>query len=48
VGEGVYGIVEHKLHTHLAFVLELQHEPGEVQRCFNIPKGAATTITKLR
>jgi len=38
VGEGVYGIVEHQLHTHLAFVLELPHEPGEVQRCFNIPK----------
>lgn len=38
VGEGVYGIVEHERHTHLAFVLELPHEPGEVQRCFNIPK----------
>jgi len=31
VGEGVYGIVEHQLHTHLAFVLELPHEPGEVR-----------------
>lgn len=31
-GEGVYAIVRHGRHTHLAYALELPEEPGEVQR----------------
>jgi hypothetical protein len=35
-GEGVYTIVRHSRHTHLAYALELPPEPGEVQRALNI------------
>jgi len=35
-GEGVYAIVRHRSHTHLAYALELPPEPGEVQRALNI------------
>ncbi|HKI18728.1 MAG TPA: hypothetical protein VKA15_12655, partial [Isosphaeraceae bacterium] len=39
-GEGVYAIVLHGNHTHLAYVLELPLIPGEVQQAFNItPEG---------
>jgi len=57
-GEGVYAIVEHKGHTHLAYALEMPHDLGEVQESFNIekegsfviavknPQGAAATYFK--
>lgn len=35
-GEGVYAIVCHGDHTHLAYALELPAKPGEVQRALNI------------
>jgi len=35
-GEGVYALVLHGNHTHLAYVLELPSIPGEVQKAFNI------------
>ena len=35
-GEGVYAIVRHHDHTHLAYALELPARPGEVQRALNI------------
>jgi hypothetical protein len=35
-GEGVYAIVKHGNHTHLAYALELPEEPGEVQRSLGI------------
>src|ERR1017187_6255441 len=35
-GEGVYALVRHGNHTHLAYVLELPPHPGEVQKAFNI------------
>jgi len=35
-GEGVYALVLHGNHTHLAYVLELPLIPGEVQEAFNI------------
>jgi hypothetical protein len=35
-GEGVYAIVRHDDHTHLAYVLELPEEPGPPQEAFNI------------
>lgn len=35
-GEGVYALVRHGNHTHLAYVLGLPERLGEVQRAFNI------------
>jgi hypothetical protein len=35
-GEGIYAIVRHGGHTHLAYALELPPKPGEVQRALNI------------
>jgi hypothetical protein len=35
-GEGVYALVRHDDHTHLAYVLELPEEPGPPQETFNI------------
>jgi hypothetical protein len=35
-GEGVYALLLHGNHTHLAYVLELPPFPGEVQKAFNI------------
>jgi hypothetical protein len=43
-GEGVYAIVNHDGHTHLAFELELPAQPGEVQEELNIPKQASYII----
>ena len=37
-GEGVYALVRHGDHTHLAFALELPERPGAVQRDLNIPE----------
>ncbi|KAJ3044647.1 hypothetical protein HDV00_001573 [Rhizophlyctis rosea] len=44
-GEGVYSIVDHHGHTHIAYVLELPEEPGEVQQAFNIEKEGSFIIT---
>lgn len=35
-GEGVYAIINHEDHTHLAYALELPESPGEVQKELNI------------
>jgi hypothetical protein len=35
-GEGVYAIVRHRDHTHLAYALELPSAPGDVQQALNI------------
>jgi hypothetical protein len=43
-GEGRYSIVDHDGHTHLAYVLELPQEPGEVQRAFGIEKEASYVV----
>jgi hypothetical protein len=45
VGEGVYRILRHSNHTHLAYSLELPKEPKEVQEEFNIEKEASYVIT---
>jgi hypothetical protein len=37
-GEGVYALVRHDDHTHLAFALELPRKPGAVQQELNIPE----------
>lgn len=37
-GEGVYALVRHGRHTHLAHALELPEEPGEVQAALGIPR----------
>jgi hypothetical protein len=43
-GEGVYSIVDHDGHTHLAYALELPREPGEVQRAFRIEHEASYIV----
>ena len=46
-GEGVYALVLHGNHTHLAYVLELPPAPGEVQSEFNIqPEGRFVIAVK--
>lgn len=46
-GEGVYALVLHGNHTHLAYVLELPLLPGEVQAAFNIkPEGRFVIAVK--
>ncbi|MFI5461078.1 MAG: hypothetical protein ACHRXM_37195 [Isosphaerales bacterium] len=46
-GEGVYALVLHGNHTHLAYVLELPLIPGEVQEAFNIkPEGRFVIAVK--
>jgi hypothetical protein len=45
MGRGVYNIVEHKGHTHLAYVLEFPEEPSEVQDEFNIEKEGSYVIS---
>lgn len=37
-GEGIYAVVRHGNHTHLAYALELPAEPDEVQRELHIEK----------
>jgi hypothetical protein len=44
-GEGVYAILKHDNHTHLAFALELPEMPGEVQEELNIPEQGSYIIT---
>jgi hypothetical protein len=44
-GEGVYAIVRHDDHTHLAFALELPAKRGEVQEQLNIPDQGSYIIT---
>jgi len=46
-GEGVYALILHGNHTHLAYVLELPSTPGEVQKAFNIrPEGRFVIAVK--
>jgi hypothetical protein len=46
-GEGVYALILHGNHTHLAYVLELPPTPGEVQEAFNIhPEGRFVIAVK--
>lgn len=47
LGRGVYNIVEHKGHTHLAYVLEFPEEPSEVQDDFNI-KGEGSYVISAK
>jgi hypothetical protein len=44
-GEGVYGIVRHDDHTHLAYQLELPAEPGEVQQQLGIERQASYILS---
>jgi len=43
-GEGVYSIVRHREHAHLAYVLELPREPGEVQQALSIAEEASYIV----
>ncbi|MBX6311460.1 MAG: hypothetical protein IRY99_00825 [Isosphaeraceae bacterium] len=44
-GEGVYAVVRHGDHTHLAYVLELPEEPGAVQEAFHIEPEASYILS---
>lgn len=44
-GEGVYGLVTHHGHTHLAYALEMPQLPGEVQHAMNIEKEGSLIIS---
>jgi hypothetical protein len=46
-GEGVYALVRHADHTHLAYALELPEEPGPVQRALQI-RGEASFIVSVK
>ena len=43
-GEGVYAIVDHDSHAHLAYVLELPKELGPVQKAMNIAEEVSYVI----
>lgn len=44
-GEGVYRIVRHGNHTHLAYVLELPEQPNEVQQELEVAAEASYVIS---
>jgi hypothetical protein len=44
-GEGVYALVRHEDHTHLAYELELPKRPGEVQEALEIEPEASFIIS---
>lgn len=44
-GEGVYAVVDHERHTHLAYALELPRKPGPVQVELNIRPQASLIAT---
>jgi hypothetical protein len=44
-GEGIYDIVRHNSHTHLAYALELPQKPGPVQGELNIREAASLIVT---
>lgn len=44
-GEGVYGIVDHHGHTHLAYALEIPELPGQVQYELNIEKEGSLILS---
>jgi hypothetical protein len=44
VGEGRYAVADHNGHTHLAYVLELPHDPGEAQEPFRIGRQASYVV----
>lgn len=44
-GEGVYAIVDHGGHTHIAYALELPQTPGPVQAAFQIRPMASLIVT---
>lgn len=44
-GRGVYGIIDHHSHSHLAYVLELPEEVGDVQKAFNIAREGSYIVS---
>jgi len=44
-GEGVYAIVDHDRHTHLAYALELPKKPGEVQKDLDIEESGSFIVS---
>jgi hypothetical protein len=46
-GQGVYAIVGHETHTHLAYELEFPRRPGEVQEELKIPAQGSYIVTVI-
>lgn len=44
-GEGVYALVDHDGHTHLAYALELPQRPGDVQHALHIEPEASYVLS---
>jgi hypothetical protein len=44
-GEGVYALVRHEDHTHLAHALELPQKPGPVQKALEIEREASYIVS---
>ena len=44
-GEGVYSLVRHDRHTHIAYVLELPVKPGPVQRELHIERESSYVVS---
>jgi hypothetical protein len=44
-GEGVYALVRHVDHTHLAYALELPEKPGPVQKALEIEREASYILS---
>jgi len=45
VGEGIYAIIEHNDHTHLAYVLKSMNDLGELTKAFNVEKEGSYVIS---
>jgi hypothetical protein len=44
-GEGVYALVRHDDHTHIAYALELPEKPGPVQKALQIKREASYVVS---
>jgi hypothetical protein len=45
IGEGVYALVKHGNHTHIAYVLELPEEPKGVQKEFKVEREGSYVVS---
>ncbi|OZJ02993.1 hypothetical protein BZG36_03133 [Bifiguratus adelaidae] len=45
LGEGVYAIVNHHNHSHIAYILTIPSEPSEIQESFNIGKEGSFVLS---
>jgi hypothetical protein len=45
IGEGIYNIIRHEDHTHLAYALNLPRNEGEVQKAFHLENEASYILS---